>query len=156
MFCLFVVCFVLPFNNLESGRGGQIKIDYWTPDNTGAKYPDPNGPKDSNNPKYGSTSGYFSGSFMKIRTITLGYNVNQKWIQKVGINKLRVYCTVVNPLILFSPYHTESGLDPETNSYANDSGNMAVAYSSGLKRMLTVGYNTPSTHNYMIGINVTF
>jgi len=142
--------------NLESGRGGQIKIDYWTPDNTGAKYPDPNGPKDSNNPKYGSTSGYFSGSFMKIRTITLGYNVNQKWIQKVGINKLRVYCTVVNPLILFSPYHTESGLDPETNSYANDSGNMAVAYSSGLKRMLTVGYNTPSTHNYMIGINVTF
>lgn len=142
--------------NLESGRGGNVKIDYWTPTNTGARFPDPSTEKDSNNPKYGSTSGYFGASYLKISTITLGYNVNAKWMKLVGIQKLRIYSTVQNPLILFSSYHTLSGLDPETNSYANDSGNMAVAYSSNLKRMLTVGYNTPSTHNYMMGINVTF
>jgi TonB-dependent starch-binding outer membrane protein SusC len=142
--------------NLESGRGGNIKIDYWTENNTGAKYPDPNGPKNSNNPKYGSTSGYFDASYMKIRTITLGYNFNQKWIKAAGLTKLRLYATAQNPFVFFSPYHSESGLDPETNSYANDGANMAVSYSSNLRRVLTVGYNTPSTHNYVVGINVTF
>jgi TonB-linked outer membrane protein, SusC/RagA family len=141
--------------NLEDGRRGQVKIDYWTENNTGAKYPDPNGPKDSNNPKYGSTLGYFSASYMKIKTISLGYNVNPKWIQKAGIEKLRVYVTVQNPFVFFSPYHTESGLDPETNSYASDTSTAAVAYSS-VSRLLTQGYNTPVTHNYLMGINITF
>jgi TonB-linked outer membrane protein, SusC/RagA family len=142
--------------NINDGRRGQIKVDYWTPTNTGAKYPLPGGPTDSNNPKYGSTLGYFDGSFLKIRTATLGYSVNPKWIKKAGVEKLKIYTTVQNPFVFFSPYHKESGLDPETNSYANDGSNAAVAYSSNLKRLLTVGYNTPATHNYIIGINITF
>ncbi len=142
--------------NLEDGRRGQIKVDYWTENNPNAKYPDPKGPKDSNNPKYGSTSGYFDGSYMKVRTITLGYNVNPKWTRKAGIDKVRVYCTVQNPFVLFSPYHKESGMDPETNSYANDASTSAVAYDNRLKRMLTVGYNTPVSHNYLMGVNITF
>jgi TonB-linked SusC/RagA family outer membrane protein len=142
--------------NLEDGRRGQIQINYWTPTNTSGTFPDPNGPKDSNNPKYGSTLGYFSASYLKVKTITLGYNVNPKWIKKAGIAKLRVYCTVQNPFVLFSPYHTQSGMDPETNSYANDASTSAVPYASNLSRLLTVGYNTPVTHNYMMGINVTF
>lgn len=142
--------------NLEDGRRGQIKIDYWTEDNPNAKYPDPNGPKNSNNPKYGSTLGYFSGSFMKIRTITLGYNFPSALTRKVGVDKLRLYGTVQNPFVFFSPYHDESGLDPETNSYANDGSNAAVAYDNALKRLLTVGYNTPTTRNYLVGINITF
>jgi TonB-linked outer membrane protein, SusC/RagA family len=142
--------------NLESGRGGNIKIDYWTENNTNAKYPDPNGPKNSNNPKYGSTLGYFDGTYMKVKTITLGYNFNQKWIKKTGIEKLRLYGTIQNPFVFFSPYHSESGLDPETNSYGNDGANAAVAYGYALRRLLTVGYNTPVTHNYVMGINITF
>jgi TonB-linked SusC/RagA family outer membrane protein len=142
--------------NLEDGRRGQIKIDYWTENNPNAKYPDPKGPKDSNNPKYGSTLGYFSGSYLKVRTITLGYNFSSKLIEKTGIDKLRVYFTVQNPFVLFSPYHKESGMDPETNSYANDGSTSAVPYGGNLSRLLTVGYNTPVTHNYLLGINVTF
>lgn len=142
--------------NLEDGRRGQIDIDYWTEENPGAKYPDPRGPKNSNNPRYGSTLGYFDGSFMKIRTISLGYNLSNKWIKAAGIKRLRVYGTAQNPFVLFSPYYTESGMDPETNSYANDSANMAVAYEYGQRRLLTVGYNTPTTRNYLLGINVTF
>jgi len=142
--------------NLESGRGGNIKIDYWTESNTNAKYPDPNGPKNSNNPKYGSTLGYFDGTYLKVKTITLGYNFNQKWLKKAGFEKLRLYGTVQNPFVFFSPYHSESGLDPETNSYGNDGANAAVAYGYALRRLLTVGYNTPVTHNYVMGINITF
>ncbi|AHF14263.1 SusC/RagA family TonB-linked outer membrane protein [Niabella soli] len=142
--------------NLEDGRRGQIKINYWTETNPGGTYPDPNGPKNSNNPKYGSTLGYFDGSYMKIRTISLGYNFTQPWMKSLGIARLRVYATAQNPFVFFSPYHKESRMDPETNSYANDGANMAVAYGYGQRRLLTVGYNTPTTRNYLIGINVTF
>jgi len=142
--------------NMENGRWSQVKIDYWTPDNPNGKFPDPAALVGTNGPMHGSTMGYFSGTYLKVGTATLGYNFNPKSVQKAGIQKLRVYFTVQNPLILFSPYHSQSGLDPETNALANDPAVMNVAMSSNLKRLLVVGFNTPSTHNYMIGLNVTF
>jgi TonB-linked SusC/RagA family outer membrane protein len=142
--------------NLLDGRRGQIDVDFWTPENTGARFPDPKGPKNSNNPKYGSTLGYFDASYLKIRTISLGYNVTGNWVDKAGISRLRVYATAQNPFVLFSPYYKQSKMDPEPNTYANDGANMAVSYDYGQRRMLTVGYNTPTTRNYLLGINVTF
>jgi len=141
--------------NLMTGRRGNVKVDYWTPQNTDAKYPDPAGVLSGDNPKYGSTLGYFDGSYLKMRTITLGYDLGQNnWIKNAGISRLRLYATVQNPFVMFSPYHKESGMDPETNSYGNE--NAAVALSSNLRRLLTIGTNTPSTRNYMIGIDLTF
>lgn len=140
--------------NMMSGRRGNVKVDYWTPENTNAKYPKPGGITSGDNPKYGSTLGYFSASYLKIRTITLGYNFKQEWIKNAGISRLRLYCTVQNPFVMFSPYYDESGMDPETNSYGNE--NAAVPYSQNLRRLLTIGTNTPSTRNYLIGINLTF
>ena len=143
--------------NMLTGRRNNIDIDYWTESNTGAKYPKPGGIQSGDNPKYGSTLGYFSASYMKIRAITLGYNFdNLKAIKDLGISRLRLYATVQNPFVLFSPFNDESGLDPETNSWANQ--NTAVAYSeySGKHKMPIVGYNTPATRNFLFGVNVTF
>jgi len=140
--------------NMLTGRRGNVKVDYWTPDNTDAKYPKPGGIMDGDNPKYGSTLGLFDASYCKVRTITLGYNFNQKWMKDAGISKLRVYATAQNPLVIFSPYHSETGMDPESNSYGNE--NAAVAYSSNLKRLLTIGTNSPSTRNILVGLNLTF
>ena len=67
--------------NMLSGRRGQVDVDYWTEENTGAKYPKPGGIQSSDNPKYGSTLGYFDSSYWKVRAITLGYNFEkQGWI----------------------------------------------------------------------------
>ncbi|MBQ2361735.1 MAG: SusC/RagA family protein, partial [Prevotella sp.] len=143
--------------NMLSGRRGQLDVDYWTPDNTGAKYPKPGGIMSSDNPKYGSTLGYFDAGYLKIRAITLGYNFDTlKAVKNFGISRLRLYATIQNPFVLFSPFNNESGLDPETNSWANE--NTAVAYGeySGKHRMPIVGYNTPATRNFLFGINVTF
>ncbi|MBP1640489.1 MAG: outer membrane protein SusC, starch binding [Bacteroidetes bacterium] len=140
-------------NNLNARSNNNVKVDYWTSTNTGAKYPKPGG-AGGDNPKYGSTLGYFSASYLKVRTITLGYNFNQKWLKSAGIDKLRVYCTVENPFVLFSPYKNETGMDPETNSMGNE--NAAVPLSDNLKRMLTLGTSTPTTRNYLIGLSVTF
>ena len=141
--------------NMLTGRRNNLDVDYWTPENTGAKYPKPGGIQSGDNPKYGSTLGYFNAGYLKFRAITLGYNFDKlKAIKDLGISRLRLYATVQNPFVLFSPYNKESGLDPETNSWSNE--NTAVGYSFGSHRMPIVGYNTPSTRNFIFGVNVTF
>ena len=141
--------------NMLTGRRNNIDVDYWTEQNTGAKYPKPGGILSSDNPKYGSTLGYFNAGYLKFRTITLGYNFDKlQAVKDLGISRLRLYATVQNPFVLFSPYNNESGLDPETNSWSNE--NTAVGYSFGSHRMPIVGYNTPSTRNFIFGLNLTF
>ena len=145
--------------NMLTGRRGNIDVDYWTPENTDAKYPKPGGVMSSDNPKYGSTLGYFDAGYLKIRTITLGYNFDRiRAVRDFGISKLRAYVSVQNPFVLFSPFNNECGLDPETNTYSNNGGTMAVTMDgyNGKHLLPVVGYNTPSTRNFLFGINVTF
>lgn len=140
--------------NMLTGRRGQVDVDYWTEENTNAKYPKPGGIQSGDNPKYGSTLGYFDASYWKVRNISLGYKFDeQKWLKNFGIQSLRAYVSIQNPFVICSPFHKETGLDPETNSYGNEN----VAVTSGIqRRFLTVGTNAPSTCNYLFGINLTF
>ena len=143
--------------NMLTGRRNNIDVNYWTEENTGAKYPKPGGVLSGDNPKYGSTLGYFNAGYMKIRAITLGYNFdNLKCIKDFGISRLRLYATVQNPFVLFSPFNNESGLDPETNSWANENTAVPVDGYTGKHKMPIVGYNTPVTRNFIFGLNVTF
>ena len=143
--------------NMLTGRRGQLDVDYWTEQNTGAKYPKPGGIQSGDNPKYGSTLGYFNAGYLKFRAITLGYNFdNLKCVKDFGISRLRLYATVQNPFVLFSPFNNESGLDPETNSWANQNTAVAVDGYTGKHKMPIVGYNTPATRNFIFGLNVTF
>ena len=139
--------------NMLSGRRGNVDVDYWTPENTDAKYPKPGGLMSGDNPIYGNTLALFDASYLKIRAITLGYNFNMKAIKDLGVQSLRVYATAQNPFVLFAPYTNETGMDPETNSYGDE--NTAT---TGLvnRRILTVGANSPSTRNYMVGVSLTF
>lgn len=141
--------------NLLSGRRNNVKVDYWTPNNTNATYPSPGGVMSGDNPKYGSTLGYFNASYLKVQTLALGYNfTDMSWLKNSGIKKLRLYFLVQNPFVIFSPYYKQTGMDPQTNSYGDQ--NAAVPYAASLHRILTVGTNTPETRNYLLGINLTF
>jgi TonB-dependent starch-binding outer membrane protein SusC len=137
--------------NLMTGRRGNIKIDYYTATNTGAKYPAPSGVLVGDNPKYLSTMQYFDGTYLKVRTISLGYNFSKNLI-KIPDLGMRVYFTVQNPFVMFSEFNKEMGMDPETNSY----GNQNVATGGVNSRILTVAYNAPSTRNFVIGVTLTF
>ena len=139
--------------NMLTGRRGQIAVDYWTESNTGARYPRPGGQLSGDNPKYGSTLSYFNGSFLKVGTITLGYNFDKIGaLRRAGIDRLRVYATAQNPFVFFSSFHRETGLDPEPNSRGTE--NQASA--GYLYRQKVIGTNTPNTRNYLFGINITF
>jgi TonB-dependent starch-binding outer membrane protein SusC len=141
--------------NLLSGRRNNVKVDYWTPTNTNATYPKPGGVMSGDNPKYGSTLGYFNASYLKVQTLSLGYNfANMNWVKNAGITRARLYFMVQNPFVMFSPYYNQTGMDPQTNSYGDQ--NAAVPLSSSLHRILTIGTNTPETRNYLLGINLTF
>jgi TonB-linked SusC/RagA family outer membrane protein len=138
--------------NRLTGRGNNVDVDYWTEENTDARFPRPGRHLSGDNPKYGSTLALFDASYLKLRTITLGYNFDKDLMQNLNISALRIYCTVTNPVVLFSPYHKFSGMDPEPNSV----GDQNQAVSGYRPRQLIIGTNNPSTRNYLVGINVTF
>jgi TonB-linked SusC/RagA family outer membrane protein len=139
--------------NHLTGRYGNVKVDYWMPDHTDAKYPFPGGIRSGEYPKYGQTLGYFDASYLKVRTITLGYSIDPRLLKAASINRLRLYCTLQNPFVIFSPFHSETGMDPETNSYGNE--NIAVG-NTFKQSLLIIGTNTPTTRNLLVGINLTF
>jgi TonB-linked SusC/RagA family outer membrane protein len=138
--------------NRLTGRGNNVDVDYWTEENPDVRYPKPGGLLSGDNPKYASTLALFDASFVKIRTITLGYNFNKNALSSLGVSNLRLYVTVQNPFVFGSPYYRESGMDPEPNSRGNE--NQAV--NSYKANQLIIGTNNPSTRNYMMGLNLTF
>jgi hypothetical protein len=144
--------------NMLSGRRGNVKVDYWTPENTGAKYPKPGVAMSGDNQRYASTLGYFDASYFKVGQITLGYNFdpNANWFKKVGLSSARLYFTLQNAFVLFSPYNKETGLDPVTNSYGNENAAVTGSLPYRANTMLTVGTNTPQTRNLLFGLNVSF
>ena len=64
--------FFAGYNWFLTGRNNQLKVDYWTPSNPTNKFPQPDALA---TPQYNSTLSYVDGSFIKCRTINLGYNI---------------------------------------------------------------------------------
>jgi hypothetical protein len=85
-----------------------------------------------------------------MRSINLGYTIPAKLIQKTGLNSVKVYVTAANPFILYSPF-VKSGLgfDPEGTGTGGAIGGVTG-------RAVTVGLTTPSTRQFMFGVNARF
>lgn len=137
--------------NRLNGRANGIKVDYWTPQNPANDMPRPDVNFDAS---YSSTLGYFDGSFLKIRSINLGYDVPKSMIGFLGNSgSVRLYTSVVDPFIFFSPYLDAGGVDPEPNALnaSTISGGEGVP-----QRTPKIGLNTPPTTKFIFGINVKF
>ncbi|MFG6685477.1 hypothetical protein ACGK9U_02765 [Mariniflexile sp. HNIBRBA6329] len=89
--------------------------NYWTPTNATNDFPRPYITRSTNNsqPLQGLTN--VDGSYFKIKNITLGYTVPERFASKVGLTNLRVYGTVYNSLIIVKS-HLLDGLDPESGA----------------------------------------
>ena len=144
-----------------SGQRGNVEVNYWTPTNTSGTFPLPGG-VGGDNPKYGSTLGYFDASYFKVSNITLGYSFNDmKWIKDLGVSSARLYVTVQNAFVLFSPYTKLSGQDPQPNFAGNGTTSQYVSTTNmsavGRYQVLPqVGANTPSMRTFLLGLNLSF
>ncbi|MDW7691326.1 SusC/RagA family TonB-linked outer membrane protein [Flammeovirgaceae bacterium SG7u.111] len=86
-------------------------VDYWTPENPTNSYPRPNASKSVSNMLYFSSLAYRKGDFLKVKTITFGYNLQPSLLNKIGLDRVRVYCTAKNYLTFseFDDYDPERG-----------------------------------------------
>jgi TonB-linked SusC/RagA family outer membrane protein len=89
-------------------RYNNLNVDYWTPTNPTNEYPRPN--KNQEFPPRRETLRYRDGGFVKLRNVTLGYNIPPSITQRLGMSALRVYVTGQN-LVAWSKYKV---WDPET------------------------------------------
>jgi TonB-linked SusC/RagA family outer membrane protein len=130
------------FANTYQATYNNIRTRYWTPTNGENEYPKPNA-NNTNTPN-NSLLGYFDGSFVKIRTISLGYNLSPSFTKRLGVKTARLYTTVEDPFILFSPFVNKyGGLDPET---AGNASSPSIA---------TLNVDTPPNWSFIFGINVS-
>ncbi|QNL47924.1 TonB-dependent receptor [Olivibacter sp. SDN3] len=137
-----------------NSRVNQYKVDYWTPDNPTNAFPQPDASRDAL--EYTSTLSYRDGSFIKLRTITLGYNIPERYLSNLGIGSLRLYASAQNPFILWAPLIRDGlGIDPEGNGYGNAVGT-PVGGTPVVERAITVGMGVPPTRQFIFGVNLNF
>ena len=120
--------FVRPLNDATIF---EHQLDYWTPQNTDAKYPRILN-KDDGSHNY-ETSDYWmiNAGYLRMKNLTLGYTIPRKILSSTGFNRVRIYFTANN---LFTISDFVPGMDPEASS--------AWAY--------------PFARTYSFGLNVQF
>jgi hypothetical protein len=140
-----------------AGDRNQIKVDYWTPTNPTNWFPSP---AQTNSPVSDawSTLGYYDASFVKIRSINLGYTFAPSVLKRIKAQNIRIYASVDNVATLFSPYKKQTGIDPEGTGTGDQSvsaiGNIR-ANNNG-NGTITVGTSAPPVRNFLLGLNLTF
>lgn len=95
----------VPFLN----KGDRV-LDAWSPNNMGSNIPALS-TYDNNNEKRFSSYYVEDGSFLKLRTIQLGYNFSDAFAKKLCLTKVRMYFSAQNLLTIKSKNFT--GVDPE-------------------------------------------
>ena len=141
----------------NTGRRNQLNFDYWTPTNPSNEFPQPDQtPRATEWPVYGSTLGYHNGTFIKVRSIDLGYTLPAAWAKSAFLSTARVYVQVQNPLIWAKDayFQRNKAIDPDALSYssrfsAGDSGpGASIAFQGGT--------NYPVTRSFIFGLNLGF
>jgi len=140
-------------NGVRSG----LKVDYWTPNNPTNWFPMPQTNISTVTDGW-RTLGYYDASFIRVRSINLGYTFSNKIISRIGAQNIRLYATVDNVCLLYSPFYKKTGVDPQasaagdrgvgggfSNIRTNDRGNGA----------LIVGLQTPARRTFTLGLNIS-
>lgn len=122
-------------------------LNRWTPENPSTTMPRVS-VDDRNGNRRTSTRFLMDGSYLRVRNITLGCDLN-RWLRWRDISLLRLYAGAQNALTL-TKY---PGLDPEIQANANDTRGL------GLSSDLSVGIDwgtVPAPRTWIIGMQLTF
>ena len=142
---------------IMDGRRNGVKVDYWTPTNPSNWFPMPAANiVNATVASAWSTLGYYKASFARVRSINLGYTLNQNTLKKIGAASTRVYFTIDNVGILYSPYYKQTGIDPEGTATGNNGVSTPGNIRGGNNGIVTINANTPPARTFTFGLNITF
>lgn len=142
-------------NGLRNG----LDVDYWTVDNPTNWFPAPNSALPGGAANSWSTLAYYDASFIRVRSINLGYTLPSSIADRISAKSLRVYFTAQNPFLLYAPYVTKwNGVDPEPTGQGQTGivSTGAGFRTQGTNQNLVISASTPPVKSYILGINVTF
>ena len=102
--------FLSDFNNggTLQGKVNGVKVDYYTPENPSTTFPRPN---NDATPLYLNALAVKDASYVRLRTVSLGYSLPDSALEQIGLDQIIFYVTGSN---LFT--HTDYiGYSPEVN-----------------------------------------
>ena len=101
-------------NNLYWGAGTtgtyETYNNSWTPERTDAFYP---AYKNASRNRNVQTRYLANGAYLRLKNLALGYNVPNRWVNKIGFQKIRLNASAYN---LFEFKHVPDTFDPEVVS----------------------------------------
>ncbi|WP_080904180.1 TonB-dependent receptor [Parabacteroides sp. Marseille-P3160] len=88
-------------------------------------------------------SSYFveDGSYLRVKDLSLSYNVKANFLQKLGVSRLQPYFTATN-LLTWTKY---KGMDPEVNQWGNSGAIQGIDWGT-----------YPHSKSFVFGVNVEF
>jgi hypothetical protein len=134
------------FGNLQSNYSKDRRDNSWSPSNPDGVYPlwTTAAIESKQEAASESNSMYIQdGSYLRNQMLTLGYSVPRQLLNKINLERLRIYAQVGN-LFTITGY---DGLDPEIRSFNITSNDRSKGIDYG-------GYGMP--RQFLIGLNVSF
>ena len=130
--------------NLENLNGQQnvlakAGLNRWTPENHSNKYPRASA-TDAFNSVFSSRL-VEDASYVRLKNITLAYNLPQRYLDNIGLQKMRIYIGATN-VVTWTNY---SGYDPEGNAYSQTTNIVGIDDGS-----------YPLAKTYTFGVNLGF
>jgi len=116
----------------------EVALNRWTPQNPGNKYA--RAYADANDNVFSSRF-IEDASYLRLKNVTLGYNLPSSALKRMGLSTVRLYVSGTN-LWTVTGY---SGYDPEGNAYGGTTDIVGVDYG---------GY--PLAKTYTVGLNIGF
>lgn len=139
------------YNNLYRVMMGRWGVNHhtdilnsWTTTNTDTDIPRFDESSSNNNLQRLTDRWIEDGSYLRFKTITLGYTIPENLAGKISIQHLRIYATVQN-VYTFTKY---KGFDPEVSE--------SVAWGSGGLDLGVDNGNYPLPRIVMLGFNLSF
>ncbi len=135
------------WDDFMGAMGNEMLFNAWSPTNLNPKAPIPE--NSSNFSRSGSASFYKEdGSFLKCRSLILGYSLSPSVLKNLGISKTRLYFQVAN-LFMITKY---SGIDPELSSSFGSLNSSQQSAAFGIDNS-----NYPNNFkNFLVGLNLSF
>jgi len=112
---------VEPFHSSYSYTMYNHQKDFWTPENTDARWPRlsaPSSKSNANNFNNFSDLGLENGAYLRMKNIQFGYTLPKSLTSKVGCENLRLYVDAQNLFTLSMCNY----IDPESSEFGNDMG----------------------------------